>query len=636
LPQPLPELAKAKQAATDGRATFADRFVLLLRAATLQDRDAMIEAWKAARARAGDAPGADVVEAQVLIRARHHPEALAVLERLAEALGKDAKTPGAPGAPARSWRARWLDRRAQPILGPEEHVGFLRRIADAWKAGGPDATLAYERARARAPDAAGRAAKARNVRARIVEAHPFDLEAIGARARDLEATGRGPDATVFLERKVAPRDPPAFTKEEQAALFTLLTDHLWRRRDLEGLDRALGAWTEATPAVAQAWRSAKSLAYLQGRVEETDAWVEEVLEDRVSDDPRTPAFARLDAALSLALGNGWLFSARRVEPRFLDPLLDLGLRLAATDRAGDRLEMRLLQHWRFRNTDARRRLLEGLRAQVVRPEAVSTMDVRIFVRNVLWLDWQANAVAPDVFAAFAGAVETRGSAAGDAREKRALGDLLVSLYDAHGDREKAVEVFRKRFEAAKGLARTRLARRYFERLLSLDWTQGREDTVLALLPALLREDGREAERATVAAAASRRLAVWAFAGRKQRALGKPEDRVSLTRAQARDLERRATDEARAGLVERLTRARDALLAPFARWLELERLGYAVERDRDLAAVEAEARELLDGVPAGTEARMDRLLARRALLVLEYAATRREPPEGLVGRVLDLL
>ncbi len=621
----IPSVAEARQAAADGRATFADQLAIVCDEARRQRFDEALAAWAAAKTFHPGAPGLVWPELVLLTQARRGMELLAALDaltaRLEAQIGENA-----------SWWAKSVYGLVAPRLSADERLVLLERLKRPWTSPGDRVEVAYLRLLGRALRDASRFAASRRVRKDVLALAPYDVGVIVDHANDLESIGDYAASVSLLEGLLAPaRADAVFTDEQQTNLYGQLVNALFAIRDLPAVDRALVQWTQQVPSDHSGWLRRVSFLYLQGEVAEADAWVLEKLAAEVPADIYSKEHAELTAALDLARGSGWNVSMSGIEPMFVPALVDLGRRLAREEPFPGVLLSQLLGNWTFRRTDGHRLLIHALRTDLASGDTIATLGVRRLLESVKRLPWGPSAVEAETFQSIVAQLEARFESLSAGRERDAVAEALLHCLSQHQDPERVLDVLRLWREKEKGWRRSLVSIRLFEAILS-GKDASLEGEAFRLLPDLLDPLVPESHD-RVAAVASRRLAAWSFEGRDKAALGSPDEQEDLTRAEAREHQRVATETARRGLVARLQLARDGAPAVYRRWLEIERLGYAVELGEDLPDVEAAAWELLDAVPKATEEPLDRVLADRAALVLAFASLRSNAPEGLADRVL---
>ena len=620
----LPSVKEAREVVKAGHPGVDHYVVDLLDLLDRAQNDEALALWKKVYAYLDGRPGREGLDAHVQLRLRRGVE----LERRLEAMTAATDLVEGPRASA---YAAWIDDLGAQALGPREQLRLLDRLAPRWTAAGPRAALAYGLRRVQALFAADDAVAARALRATLLDAYPTNVDLVIQRTGDLEALGRPDEAVALLETTL--EGEPRFTENDLQRLYDRLTDLLWNARDLARLEPALDAYVAAVPAHPDAWRRKTSLLYLTRREAEADAFVLDQLAAPVPTSPDTPAWARMVAAVDLALGRLWFVHARQIHAPFVDPLVDEGIKLGVAEAPTDPVGALLESDYYFGRTDGKRRLQDAWRAEVL--AHASSLPPLILTRLLGWIPWRGNPLPDEDFQRVFDAVGARLRAATSRAERRTLGEAWERMARAHGDAARVAGVLRARRDLATGRERRARELALFDHLLTMSWDEAIEREVGALLPTFLDPDD-DARASRVAALGARRFAAWSFEGRKKAAMPAPDVWETLSRAAGRAAEREAAQVARRGLVAVLATLAGRASPPLASWLQVERLGYAVELGEDVPSIEAGARELLDQIPVSTEDEIDAILAERAVLVLDYAAIRRDAQPGLADRTLAWL
>ncbi|MDA1193863.1 MAG: hypothetical protein O2894_01625 [Planctomycetota bacterium] len=377
-------------------------------------------------------------------------------------------------------------------------------------------------------------------------------------------------------------------------------------------------------------------------MEDADALVAQSLGARLTDADTPDRWAAQAAAVEIALANGWNFYAQRIETAFEAPLAELALALLRTEGYEVGTLNRLQQDWRLRNTDAFKATLRAL-AEDLRPaEAVATLPLHRLSRVIQALGWHPGGVDDALWRSTVDALRARHDATADAAAARVLEDHVLQLFDARSDREQAIAFLRATLthaQTSRPNEVARLARDLFGRLLQTPardarHTPEREDECMALLPLMLDSTLTADGRSAAAAGDVRRLCDQLYTWRYEQALGTPEARKELSRAAVQALAREARTEARAQVVARIHAAEQESVASHRPWLQMERLGYAVEHGEALAASVTEAQAVLAGPWERADRPLDRVMRERAAVILAYAATRGNTTEAIIATVLQ--
>jgi len=620
-----PTLLAAQQAVRDGRAALPDLLVVAMAHGSAGRFDDLEKAWSAVEAAVGDKPARAWMRLVVLARGRRLDSAAALASTMATGIGADATSL----APA---RAAILADLASPF-GPTERLGVVEALLPAFSRGA-DADLEAAAGRRRVADAVAATRdteRAIGLYESLATDRPGDVEAVIAYAQALR-TGEDLEGAARVVAHATKAGP--WTRAESERLHQAWIGWLWESRDVPALDEVVAAWVAASPTDPAAYRVAMSLGYFRGRSEAVEKDLVATLSSELSETADSAARARRSATVMIALGQGWNFWARVVAEPFRAPLADLALRAARGDVAHLAIAQQILGDWRFRSLEEARALVEALRTDLTSPGAIAAMPVE---RLAFLLQHALPGASDAARAAVVDALRARWRATPIWADAERVSALLLQAIPSGGRNEERLAFLRERLGRASGADTADAARAVLHALTSAPYEPAREDEAFALLARIVGPDSDPAASASArAAAATRLLAAWMSEGRQRAALGAPAEGTTWTRTQVAQRTKESRTQARTEIVARFAAAVATAGPRMRNWLEVERLGYAAELGNDLPRIEGEARELLQAVPATSTEPIDRLLAERAIVVLEYAATRRAAPAGLADRVVALL
>ncbi len=632
------DLVFARQAVHDGKATLADRLAIACGYAARERWDAAWKAWEEVEGAAGGKPGVQWMRLALLSASRRGVEWGARAAEMARAIA-------AAGGKYAAWQAWRLDA-ATTGLGAKERLAILDAMSAAWQGPGPDADLWALHARRRhaeAQEQAGNGREARAERAALAKDRPFDLAAVLARAWDLAYAEDDVEASAAYLGERALKGGP-WSGEEATTLFSRWVGDLWQLKDLPGLEAAVTAWIAAVPidGYAPGWRFA--LPWYRGRYAEGSRAVVEALSAPLPEEGDRAGKALQDAAVRTALGDGQNLWMRSIPLEWRGPLADLARRGARSEVRDGGPAGAILGDWRFRQTEEGRRLREELTTAVSAEGTIASLSLRRLTLHVQRLEWGAGEMDDATWRRVVDALLARWRATSDPADAEIVSGLVRRVFGARERTADLLSFLRERVSRAGDRDAPRAASDLLEALLAAPFATALEDEALALLPRLVDPLDDDDATGLRAATAVRRLATWSHEGRRVAALGTPEERAALTRAQAAERTREAKRKASEGVAARLATAVAASADPFRPWLEIERSAYSAESGGDLARVETDARALLATLPPAPTpvegqaplAPWKMLLARRASILLAYAATRRAAPEGLADRVLAVL
>ncbi|MDJ0976338.1 MAG: hypothetical protein QNJ98_17890 [Planctomycetota bacterium] len=628
---PLPTVDEAKQARHDRKAAFKDEVVLSLHFASTQQWDETWTHWDAAKRFVADKPGANFAQSVLMQRSRRGEAFKTFLAELATYID------GVADVRRATFLAPHLLGLASGVLGYNEQLALLERYENAWIA--PKAPLAELRRkrwleyRAQYLWNVGRQEDARAVRRTLAESFPHDVRTQTTYENDLWATGRRVEALDYLGDVLSQREPWLPSEREQ--LYVHWTNRLWQARDLDRLQAALTVWLTHEARSATPQMRFNSMLYLRGQTEAGDTLVTDTLAERLDDGAEQAAWYRLDAAVRMALGYGWHFQIRRVEPMWVEPLRDLALHYARADLKHGTPANQVMGDWRFRRTQGWRDVRAGLRADLAADTTLESFSLRRLGFYLQHLPWDRRNVDADFWRSVVDALRARYEAATDANDKNVLAGHVLRLLDAHDEKDEALDFLRARMAAAEDKVKHTFAQQIWERLLQRDYAPERENELFQLLSKIGGPELSDEQRRSFFASQIRRLADRIYTWRQEDHLGPPASRKDLTRAALKALQAEAKQKARAAVVSRLKAA--ALDAPAVarEWMQIERLGYAVQLGEMLDSVAAEATGLLTKTWATDGDPLDRLIRERAAVILAYACSRRGAPDERIEDALAL-
>ena len=536
------------------------------------------------------------------------------------------------------WLAQWLSALSQSGLGRGEQLALLDTLDAAWRA--TDLPLSERRAlridrrRASLLQGVGRVDEARTLRARIAKAYPFEIHDLLAYAQDVWSVGEEDAAIAFLEQTLTKREP--WMEGERNQIGYRLTDYLWQRRQLDRLQAVLRLWLSHEPRDAGPWMRDIAMRYLRGDLEQADSHVATLLAERPDQKAEPATWARVEAGVRSALGEGWMYSLNRVEARFHDALRTFVRHYASKDTAGRAPISRIWSHYRFRRTESWR-LLEGeLLSDLRAAEAIETMSFERLQRYVSWIRWNGKRVQPEDAADVIARLEARAATGDDEPARYSTAQLVLRVRDARQEKAEAADYVRKQLAAASELRRVSWASNLWNRLLQLPPSDAHKQELFSLLPKVMAKEATEDMRRAQMAQSLRTLSAKLYSWEFEEARGDPAKRASLSRAEQRAHDKEAMKTARGRVVARLKAA--ALDAPaVARpWIQIERIGYAAEWTADLESVRVESSGILTKDWATDGDPLDRLIRERAAATLAHVCIRRAAKSEWIAEALTLL
>jgi tetratricopeptide (TPR) repeat protein len=629
LREPGRTLADAKRAAAEAKADFDDQMTLLLHFARSQQWTRVFEHLDAAEKLAAGKPGLRWVRAALLRDSRRHEDLKRFLSAEAGRLAQ-ARPPTRDDLPL----ADYLLGQAESVLEPNEQLILLDTVQPVY-ARQPDPLHGLKRWRSRRADGlqrAGRAAEALDLWRQLVEAYPRDLDFHLRYSQALWDAGRFEDAYAALGKALAGADR---LPHEEFALRDRYADFLSAQGRYEDLVEFTGAWIAREPQWANAYARHLSALIRIDRVDDANALMTRWLAEGRSPDRLPPAAAaRLDAAVSQALGQGHQLYSDRIDERWLKPLAEAAI-FFSRHPAQAHIAERIMTHWRFQQTDecrgVRRAALEILKSEIAR------LKPNEIQRLVNWILSNDPAVEKDAWTRLAADLRTRWASAEKPAEKHALGQTLASIGANRLDAGEHLAFLHQQHKEGPAAHRPAYARQLFDALTAQPWSSEYEDEAFELIERLgASEDAgqRLIDHVGALYVLTDRMVQARFQA-KMKALAHPEtlSRAELKARQADDLKL-----ARQEYADRLAREAGKRSGPIARWMDVERLTLDVILGRDLGKVAAACWEILGDTPrkidveAPPERWVDEALRHRALLTLANLACRKGAEPAAIDRL----
>ena len=660
LPLPGVESAKRSQAAP-GRHTFDSHLVLLLHFSRSQQWAKVLEQLKSCEQLAVGKPGVRWLRVAVQAISRRHEELKKQLLEEA-ALGQRGGWLAAP-------RAGQADHSPRDDLFVAEHI--LSQAANVFEANEFMKLLevlkpVYER-----QPAYRRALKGWQVR----------------RVSSLQAMGQ-PDAALREQKLLATEYVHDYNVQQQYAqmlfndsdfegAYAWLTKALagndqWHEYEAEYLRAAYGNFlqqqgryseladflaksVEKNPDTSSVYQQYLSALIQADRVEQSESLIAQWLKPGKLAGELTPvATARLSAAISLALGQGYYGTSDRIEEKWLAPLADVALATARSDRDLQPANQ-IMGHWRYRATDECRRVCREI-ARMLTVDAARLSPARLN-QFIGWIMSNDPAVAAETWKTIARNLEDRWSAEKDSEVRHQLAAPLVQVLTNRVGMPELLAFLRRQLAEGPVQYRAAYANQLFDWLLSQGWSAPYEDEAFGLL-ARLSEAEEPADRLVVQIAALYRMTDAMVGARNTAGVGQIEHLEQLSRTERRAKLVEQLQLARQGFADRLKQESSKHQGRFGQWLTIERQYLDTQMNRQFATVTTELWEslaALDALPAlaierpappdeeepadsneETLRRIDLAFRNRCISTLMYLATLHDADAKLVDRLLKYI
>lgn len=622
-------VAEAKRAIVASKATFNDHFTLLRHFAGRQQWTRAMEQFQKCEALAAGKPGVRWLRSAVLQVSRRHEE---LRQRLLDDANRLAKA--APAGSDDLALAEHLVSQANSILQANEMLALLDQLRPIY-ARQPAHRRSMKRwtqQRLSALQQTGQTDEALRLQKQLAVDWPHDFSLQQQYAQALVNAGDYPAAYAWLKAVLEPKARWLPSEEEQfrntEAQF-LETQGRYRE-----LVDCLADWVKRNPESSSPYAQYLSALIRSDRMERADTLMIRWLREGQASSKLTPAAsARLQAAISQALGQGHNLYTNVIDERWLKRLADAALILARRD---DRLSLAnmILSHGQFQQSEE----APGVR-KALWDELIAGLDTLPLDRIEYYLPWLSSAPPAD-WKQLGDGLHKRWSAENDVNQKHRLGRILVQIL-GHQEPATLLAFLHEQLRKGPTQFRTSYTHELFNSLLVQPWSAEYEDEAFTLLDKLSdSEDASERLREQVAA--PYQLTDRMIAARQKAKTKTIEHPEKLTWIELRKKQAEILRQVRGDFAERLKAAISKQQGPLAAWLKIERLYLLTLLDRDLpqvaadcwAVLGAESPKMQEPTPEKATAQLlDEALRHRCLMNLMYLATRKGADAALADRLL---
>jgi hypothetical protein len=681
LREPLPRLIDAKKALANGKATFEDQMALLLHFQATQQWDRVLGHLAEAEKLSGK-PGMRWVRLSLLSIARKAEEAkkrcLAEAESLAKAAGpRDASND--------LFLADYLFNNFNGILEANEQLQVLDVVRPVYQRQ-PAHVLAVKRWsewRCNALERAGQSQEVLKLRQQLAADYPHDYSLQQQYARAMATVGDYPAAYTWLDRVLVPS--AKWLPYEEEYLITTRVELLEQQGRYDEIVEYLAAWVQRkVPSQsihthylsALVWSNHQQQADDLVRQWMSDAQraIESLKKDAKAASSAPDALlddvdARLRAAVSLALGQGYNLYTNRIDDKWFKPLGDAAIcfaRYSSTASVADQI----MGHYYFQQSDECRRVRKFALRMLL--DEMGKLPVDQLQRLLGWVSANNPAVEKEDWQKIAAGLRARWEAEPDWQVKNQLSRMLAGVLHDRIDVETWLKFLRAQIHGAPEEFRPAYNRQLFDALLAQPWKQAYEDEAFGLLEKVVGP-GTASQQLAVEAAALYQMTDTLVQSRFQDRMKAVEHPEKLTRTELRAKQGENLRLAREGYADRLRKEISDRQGPLVRWLTIERLYLDVQMGRNLEKVVDECFELLPSqnaasrsvlperinaggsgeqrnvsdanrrtlVALGTrdlqaedadQQRLDAIMQHRCLATLMNLAARKSAPAGLADRV----
>jgi len=635
LREPALKISEAKRAVAAGKPTFDDQITLLVHFARSQQWTRVLGHLEQAEQLSAGKPGLRWVRNAVLNEGRRRGE---LKKRILEEAAQMAKPQPGRTAGNERFLADHLINQSSGILEPNEMLALLDALLPVYQR-----QPAYLRAmrhwtgpRINYLRNVGRSDEALQLEKQLAGAYPHDYNVQQQYAQSLANAGEYEAAYAWLERTLG-GGIKWLPYEEQSLRDTYVRLMESEGRYAELLDR-LAAWIKQNPETSTFYQQYLGALVRTNRLDEADKLVAQWLkEGQVAGRLPPPVAARLEAAISLALGQGYNVYTNRIEERWLKPLAEAA-RFFARHEFQVYTADRIMGNGNFQQSDECRGVRKAIVAILTSEMGKLPTDrIRYYVN---WIMPNDPAIEPQVWKQIASELQKRWSAEPKPELKHQIAQTLIQVL-ARGDARELLDFLRLQVQQGPEQYRAQYVRQLFDTLLGQPWSQDYEDEACSLLEKL--SDAPEPQqRLVVAVAALHRLTDRMVAARFQEKMKAIEHSEELPRPELRAKQAENLRLSREGFADRLGREIGKRPGALAAWMNIERLYLDVVVGRNLKKATEECWEALGPQPRKAPAEddpqqwLEEALRNRFLLTLCNLAARKDAEPALVERLLKYL
>ena len=677
--EPLPRLIDAKQALAAGKAAFEDQMVMLLHFQATQQWDRVLGHLAEAEKLSGK-PGMRWVRMVVLPLARKAEEAKKRFLEEAEALAKAPAPQSSPGGREEAggnelYLANYLLSHNNLGLEANEQLHLLDVLRPIYERQPAyvRATKRWSESRCTGLQQSGQSEAVLALRKQLAADYPHDYNLQQQYAQALANGGDYPAAYAWLDRVLAVAKQPPY--DEAYLCINYYAEMLRQEGRYDDLVEYMGAWVKRNAALLGVYSEYLSALVYSDHLKQADELVAQWIHDGLQAAAAAPdgelpddVDARLQAAVSQALGQGYGLNTNRIDPQWFKPLADAAIALARHPAAGTVAD-EIMNQDNFHQSDECRRVRKAALRMLL--DEMPKLPVDQMQRLLNWISANDPAVEKEAWRKIAAGLRSRWDAAPDWQVKNRLGGILAGVLQGHIDMETWLAFLRKQLADSSEDDRAGHARQLFDALLGQPWKQVYEDEAFGLLGQLAAADQEAAQRLAIEVAAVCQMTdtlVQARFRARMQTIAHPE---KLTRTELRGKQAENLRLAREGYADRLRKEVAAHNGRLAQWINVERLYLDVQTGRDLDKAAEECFETLVPLssrsflpertnvrrpveqPGVSEAapstlvplgkrdlqqfeRLDNLLQHRCLTTLVNLAARKGVKTGLADRVLAYL
>ncbi|MBN2473222.1 MAG: hypothetical protein JXB62_01340 [Pirellulales bacterium] len=629
---PLVEVNDARRAVQAGKATFDDQMAMVLYFADSQRWQRVMEHLAQAEQLAADKPGLRWVRDALMNVSRRREE---LRQRFLDEAARIAR-PTAKGNSEECFLAEYLHGQASGFLEANERMQLLDVLKPVYARQVPhlQRMKLWNQYRVDLLRQTGQADEAMRLQEEMARQHPHDSNLQQQYAQALANAGDHEAAYAWLKRVLT--DDAKWHSYEEDSLRNTYTNLLRNQGRYPELVDLLAEWIGRKPENSTAYHQYLAALIQSDRIDEANGLIGRWLEEaRTPERLKSDVAARLSAAVSQALGQGYNLYTNRIDERWLEPLAQTALFFARHPSHASTADQ-IMGHHRFRDSDACRQVRRKVAAIVV--AEIETLEPDQVRRLVDWIWPNDPAVEARAWKRIADVLQQRWSNESDLEARHQLAQPLVKILSGRLTPEEHLAFLRRQVQEGPEKYRTAYINQLFDTLLTQPWSAECESEAFSLLPKLSDAE-QPAQRLWAQVAALHRLTDAMVQARYDARMAKVEHQEELTRTELRDKQSENLKAARQGFADRLREAMSAAPGQSASWMQAERLYLDVLTGRNLDRAAEDCWEVLGPKPPKPveepelQQQLEEVLRDRLLLTLANLAARRNADPELITRLL---
>lgn len=605
---PLPTVEVAREARAAGRAGFDEHLILADYFHASGQWSRVEEHLTAMETLAGDKPGLWFLRNALLREMDRESMRVRILKRAREVAAK-------PG-PEDFYLAGFLFGQMQQITAYNEQselLDILKPVYDR-QPDSVEAGRAWINAKASVLRGLGRNDLVLQMRRQMAVDFPWDASSQTAYAYALVSDGQDYESAVGWLRRVLADHQEKWTTAQDESLRNVISGFLESQGRYKELLEHTRAWAERNPASYNVHSRLLTALVWNDRLDEAEAtmlkWMKEgvsVVTDEDFDTIRsfqppvekrlTQSVAnRLNAALGMAMGQGYNLYTHRIEPKWLGPLAKVTFAFAR-QRIHRDYASRIVSHGQFASSDearfVRQQAFEVLREELA---TLPVHELQTFLR------WSLNSTAridKDEWIAIADRLEERWESESTDSGKHQLGSVLMTVLSSRLDMARRLAFLRRQIQDGGSDYRQGYISSLFHLLLSQpSWKEAFEVEAFSWLPKL--HEGQIGSRMAVILPALYRLSDRMISQRYQTALKNVDPETKANRIAYRRKKYELYRTARAGYRKRLGEVMTESEDWLAEWMKIEHIYLMIRQGEDLKQQAKVVREFLGAAPPKPE------------------------------------